>query len=305
MKLLPGVGIGALALVPLLFQVCEREPNDRPETATSLAAERGPLSGARRGNGVLAAGALAPGDVDHFRLRVREGEWLTAALRDETGGELADGVMAVLGPEGGAPLARVDDVSTSLAPRLALRAERSGVYTLAVSGFGDAALDGSGHRERFEYRLAVAVSEAPPELRESDARGRNDDPHHPDPAFLAGARLRPRGAAVLAGRLGPGDVDHFLVPVAPGAVLTAALYDGEGGERSDSLLRLLDRRGALLAEDDDAGPGFLSRIVHPAAHAGTLVLAVDGFDDTPGDGAPHAQAFDYRLVVAVEDALAP
>lgn len=109
-------------------------------------------------------------------------------------------------------------------------------------------------------------------------------------------------APVLSGEIEPGDdVDHFLIPAVPGAVVTAAVYDLEGGEGDDSVLRLLDRDGEVLAEDDDAGPGFLSRIVHSVDRPGTLVLTIDGFDDTPDDGAPHAQAFRYWLVVAVED----
>jgi hypothetical protein len=305
MKPVPGAGIGLLALLPLLFQVCEWEPNDTPATATPLQAEGGLLSEGRRSNGVLAAGALLPGDVDHFAFRVRKGELVTAALRDDTGGELADGVLALRGPGGGEPVARVDDVGLSLAPRLAFRARESGVHTLAVSGFGDDAVDGGDHAERFAYRLAVAVSETSPRLHESDRRGRNDDPRHADPAFLADARLVPRGAAVLSGRLTPGDVDHFLVPVPRGAVLVASVYDGEGGERHDPVLRLLDRRGHVLAEDDDAGPGFLARLEHAGPRAGALVLAVDGFDDTPDDGTPHTQDFRYRLVVSLEDALSP
>ena len=298
MKVLAAIGF--LALFSLPFQVCEQEPNDTLETATPLESKHGPLAGERRGNGVLAVGHLRPGDVDHYRFRVRQGEVVTAALRDETGGERADGVMALFGPGGGDPLAKVDDVATSLAPRLALVAEESGDYTLAVSGFGDEDLNGD-HEQRFAYRLAVAVAKAQPELRESDVGGRNDDPRHPDLAFLKDARLLPRGAAVLTGELEPGDVDHFLIPAVPGAVVTAAVYDLEGGEANDSVLRLLDGDGEVLIENDDAGPGFLSRIVHSVDRPGRLVLAIDGFDDTPDDGAPHEQAFRYWLVVAVED----
>lgn len=299
MKLLPGVGIGVFALIPLLFQVCEQEPNDTLATATSL--HEGRSLGAR-GSGVLAVGELGPGDVDHYRFRVRRGQVVTAALRDDTGGELADGVMAVFGPTGGAPLARVDDVSTNLAPRLALHAERGGWYTVAVSGFGDEDVDGGDHAEHFAYRLSVAVSGRGAGLHESDHAGRNDDPRHPDPAFL-GAQLVLRGAAVLQGSLGPGDVDHFWLPAVRGSVLTASVYDTRSGERNDSVLRLLERDGEELARDDDAGPGFLSRIVHPVEDGGLLVLALDGFDDEPDDMAPHAQDFHYRLVVTVEDDL--
>jgi hypothetical protein len=111
----------------------------------------------------------------------------------------------------------------------------------------------------------------------------------------------PRGAAVLSGALARGDVDHYLVHIATGADLTASLFDDRGGELHDSLLRLTTRGGALLAEDDDGGPGFLSNLVYSSGRSSRIaVLAVTGFDPNPEDARSHEEAFHYRLVLSLQ-----
>lgn len=286
---------GTVALFTLVFQVCEREPNDLRSEATTLDVpgyfERG----------VLAVGRLAPGDVDHFSFEAHAGDVLTLALRDDGQGEVADAVVAVYGPAGDEPLAFVDDVGRSLSPRLSVPVATSGLHTIAVSGFGDSLLDGGGHRERFAYRLAVTRSH---ELVEYDRRGRNDDPRWPSLQLLHRAQLRPRGVAAVAGSLTPGDVDHYLVPLVPHAVVTATIYDDADGEFNDPVLVLMDRDQEVLARDDDAGPGRLPRIVYRAGDApGVALLAVDGYDADGDPSTPHEEDFDYRLVVSVEDVL--
>ena len=242
--------LGSGMLFTALFQVCEREPNDVIADATSL--EVHPLFD----QAVLAAGWLDREDVDHFSFEAHAGDVVTVALRDDTNGEVADAVLAVFGPGDAKPIAEVDDVGRSLAPRLALPVATTGTHTIAVAGFGDAKLEGD-HREAFEYRLAVTRA---PETVENDDGGRNDDPARPGYELLRQKRLVPRGATVVAGSLTPGDVDRYVVPLTRHTVVTASVYDDANGEFNDALLTLIDDAGAKLVSNDDAGPGRLPRI---------------------------------------------
>ncbi len=282
-------------LLTALFQVCEREPNDTLAEATSL--EVHPIFD----QAVLAAGWLDRSDVDHFAFEAHAGDVVTVALRDETGGEVADALLAVFGPDDDKkPIAEIDDVGSSLAPRVALPIDTTGTHTIAVTGFGDEKRDGS-HREAFEYRLTVTRA---PEFAERDDTGQNDDRAHPGDELIRPKQLLPRGAVVVSGTLTPGDVDHYWVPLIKGAVVTASLYDDANGEFNDALLTLRDDTDKKLASDDDAGPGRLPRITYATgATEGAAVLSVDGYDEDGDAATPHTEDFAYRLVFAIEDPL--
>jgi len=273
-------------------------------------------------NGFVAVGALEPGDVDHFDVRLRAGEVLTASLRDADGGELHDPVLGVFAPGcrlrspsarcagrnevgprcaidpcPGTLIAEDDDGGPGFLPRLALRAGESGVFRVAVSGFGDDDFDGVGHEESLRYRLVVAVESDPPKLveREEGARGRSTD----------ALRLR-RGAAVVSGRLAPGDADVFEIWLDADAQLTASVFESEAGEFHDPVLRLRDSRGGLLAENDDAGPGFLANLAFDARGEGRgrrpvpVLLELTGFDPDAAGAATHVEDFVYQLVISVD-----
>lgn len=289
---LPFGAAGALVLLCVLGVACEigsSGPTPIPE------------------EGGLVAGRLEPGEADRFTFTARRGALVTLALRDDSDGERADAVLAVFAEGFESPEVRVDDVGRSLAPRLAFVVARSGSHTAVVSGFGDADFDGGDHAQAFDYRLALAVAPSPPELVE-EREAANDDALGAEPTLLDRGGLLPRGAALLTGELTPGDVDHYLLPLPSGAVVTASVYEEDGGERHDSVLRLLGPRAeAVLAEDDDAGPGLLSRVVYRVPDGpprDPAILAVEGYDPDPEDGAPHEERFRYRLVVSVEDDLA-
>lgn len=292
-----------LLLAPLTARADESEPNDSLASATPLAATR---TGApdfldgRGPAGAVAHGRLDPGDVDFFSFAARAGDLITASVVEPARGEFHDAVLAVFGPGDTEAVAQDDDGGPGFLPRLAVRADRTGTWTLAVAGFGDTELEGDDHEQRFDYRLVAAVT-SDPGLAESDLRGGNDAPSRPDLALLGRAGRGTRGAVIVTGDLARGDVDHFAVPVARGAVLTASLFDEASGERNDSQLRILDRRGRLLDENDDGGPGFLSNVVTDGEPLSPFVIvAVDGFDPDPGDAKPHEETFRYRLVVSWE-----
>lgn len=272
-----------------------------PVCAGALAAPAAatfPFLGERFGrSGVVLTGRLVPGDADRFFFRLREGEILTAALLDGENGEFHDPVLAVFGPGDDAPVARSDDGGPGFLPRLALRADRAGVWKVVVTGFGDADFDGSGHEERLRYELVLAAQGDPPHRTESEG---NDGAAQAD-------RLRLHfGAAAVSGRLERGDVDVYELWLDRRAKLTASVFDLEAGAFHDAVLRLRDRSGTLLAENDDGGPGFLPNLSFepPRGSRGwrpfPVYLEVRGFDPDPADARPHPEDFAYELVVSLD-----
>ena len=269
--------------------------------ALSLAAPAGSHDGERfGGSGRVIAGELVPGEARRHRVYLREGELLTASLRDMQGGELHDPLLGVFAPSSAArPAAADDDGGPGFLPRLALRAGESGWFTLVVTGFGDADFDGSGHRESLRYRLVVAIEADPPRVVERETGpGRSG-------AGADALRLR-RGALVVSGRLTPGDADVFELWLDPDAELTASVFESGRGEFHDPVLRLFDERGRLLAQNDDGGPGFLATLAFEARAAGRgsrpipVRLELAGFDPDGAGAAPHVEDFSYQLVVSIE-----
>jgi hypothetical protein len=284
-------------LAPLGHQHVEREPNDQPATATPLARTR---SGQpdfltnRISDGLVERGRLTPGDVDYYSFAARAGDVVMVSLGEPGRGAHADPVLAVAGPGDAEPVAVDDDGGPGFLPRLAVAIDRTGVWTIAVAGFRDAELDGGDHEESFAYDLAVAVAANPVAIAERDVRGGNDALFRAEPV-----PVWPERAVVVTGTLVPGDVDHFLLPVPPRALVSASLYDDEAGVFHDSRLELRDLAGRLLAEDDDAGPGFLSNVALDAAQVrGPVVVRVTGFDPLANDARPHQESFAYRLVLS-------
>lgn len=284
-------------LVPAPFQHVEREPNDRPADATPLVKTRSgqpDFLANRFADGVVARGRLVPGDVDHFAFAARAGDVLMVSISERDRGAFADPVLGLAGPGDAAASPLDDDGGPGFLARSNILLDRTGIWTLAVAGFGDDELDGGDHEESFAYDLVVAVAARPPVLAEHDVRGGNDS--------LRGAQtvpLLPQRVAVIEGRLVPGDADHFLLPLPPHALLTASLYDDEGGAFHDSRLELRDLAGRLLAADDDSGPGFLSNLALDTGRVkGPVVVRVSGFDPFPADAIGHEEDFAYRLVVS-------
>jgi hypothetical protein len=279
----------------------EHEPNDRPADATPLARTRAGVPDflpSRFADGVVARGRLEPGDVDYHAFAARAGDVVLVSLFEPGRGAFADPVLAVAGPGDAVPVALDDDGGPAFLSRLAVPIDRTGVWTVAVTGFGDEELDGH-HEQRFAYDLVVAVAAQALAIAEHDVRGGNDVRQRAEPLPVSRER-----AVVVSGTLVPGDSDHFLIPAATGVVLTASLYDDAGGVFNDSRLELRDLAGRLLAADDDSGPGFLSNLALDRGQArGPVVLRVTGFDPVAGDARGHDERFAYRLVVSARRAL--
>jgi hypothetical protein len=135
-------------------------PNDDPASPDPIPSESGlPVRGV-----AVVSGSLTPADVDHFSLRVRKGDVVTASVFEEAGdelnaeGEFNDSILEVLGDDGSL-VDSDDDGGPGFLSNLTLVADDAGVHdlVLAVSGFEPGSDVGAGHREDFDYELVVSV----------------------------------------------------------------------------------------------------------------------------------------------------
>lgn len=117
----------------------------------------------------------------------------------------------------------------------------------------------------------------------------------------------PNGVVVVNGRLADGDVDLFSFGVRKDVPVTIALFEEALGELDDPEILVFDGAGSEIARNDDAGPGFLSRLALVPGANDTWTVAVTRFPNGPGlpgqfpKGGPGA-AFSYALVVAAQGA---
>ena len=80
------------------------------------------------------------------------------------------------------------------------------------------------------------------------------------------------------------------------------MIEAGSGAFHDARMQVYDASNAVVAQDDDAGPGFLPalRLRVPSGGGGTWKVAVTGFEDTNFDGVGHAEDFAYQLVIGGE-----
>jgi hypothetical protein len=139
----------------------ELEPNDSVGTATML-----PIGGA------VVGASLASGDVDFFSIELEAGDRLAISVFDlETGhfesaaGERNDTLLTLLDPWGAAASAGPnDDGGAGFASNALYTADAGGLWTVAVSGFGDDAFVGDHQEAAFDYLLVVARERACPSV---------------------------------------------------------------------------------------------------------------------------------------------
>lgn len=224
---------------------------------------------------------------------------LTVSVREPERGEFHDSLLGIFDPDGNL-VASNDDGGPLFLSRLAVVTHRAGLWRVAVTGAGDTEFTGETSTESFEYSLVVAVADSRTSVAEREA---NDVSSQADRVFPRWTRYFPRRTAVVAGSLEPGDVDQFDVKIWGNATLYVDVYDGEGGEFNDSLLRVETVEDGDSVEDDDGGLGLLSNVDH-AVSSGygwrTERIRLTGFDPNPGDEEGHPESFDYHLVISVD-----
>lgn len=149
-------------------------------------------------------------------------------------------------------------------------------------------------------------------VAESEPNGRGS----PDPVPATGlapfASVYPNGSVLVTGALGPGDTDFYSLQLSAGQLLLIGAFDERGGELDDLRIGVFfeapsanDPALPAEAENDDGGPGYLSRLAVPIAQSGTWKVGVTGFRDAAYTGA-HLEArsgpVPYRLALAVTTA---
>jgi len=122
--------------------------------------------------GASVGARLDAGDVDYFAIDLEEGDRLLLSVFDLragplafAGGERNDPVLGIFDPTGTlVDSALDDDAGPAFLPNrsFTVPAGQGGRWTVAVSGFGDSAFDGSHGEAPFDYRLVVARDRACP-----------------------------------------------------------------------------------------------------------------------------------------------
>ena len=253
---------------PLRFQidslpeVRETEPNDAPQRvpkefppaiAKALTQEVHTLP-------FLVNGQVMPGDIDNLRFRATKGQKLRAQVYARALiPYLADAVpgwfqcVIAIHDEAGQELAYADDEGIDPDPTLRYTIPSNGVYTLVLR---DALYRG---RHDFVYRVAVTEAShpklpRPPPPSDLGARetGTLQPPAEREPNNRNADAMRLRIPHVVHGTIAhPGDRDIFRLQGLKGRNVVAETYARRLGSPLDSLLRLSDADGDVIAWNDD------------------------------------------------------
>ncbi len=150
----------AVAKSPAALQESDLDPGPQGSNDTLPTADLLPPAGA------AVAAELAADDVDYFAIDLEEGDRLLVAvfdLRDGVlefaRGERSDPVLGLFDPLGTLVTAALDDdAGPGFLPSRSFTVPtgQGGRWSVAVSGFADAAFDGSHDEEPFDYVLVVA-----------------------------------------------------------------------------------------------------------------------------------------------------
>jgi len=272
---------------PLRFEVgsapelLESEPNDRPGSRQVAAEPAFALNGQ-----VLA------GDADRIRFPARQGQRLVMELHARRlMPYLADAVpgwfqavLALRDPKG-TEVAFCDDNGFDPDPLLVYEVPADGEYEVEVR---DALYRG---REDFVYRLVVGEPVADGERADSVAMARaaGDLPEcvevepNDGPDSAQGVSL----AVSVSGQIErPGDVDVYRFAGRAGETIIAEVRARRLGSDLDSLVRLIDGSGAVVAWNDDSPDAEAGLITH---HADSYVRA-----ELPADGTYFVRLSDVR-----------
>jgi hypothetical protein len=163
--------------------------------------------------------------------------------------------------------------------------------------------------------LVLALPAAAAVVGESEPNGRGTPDAVPSSGLAPFASVYPNGSALLRGTLAAGDVDFYVLQLSAGQLLLIGAFDDAGGELHDTRIGVFfesptanDPNVPPEAENDDGGPGFLSRIAVPITQSGTWKIGVTGHRDAAYTG-DHLEArggpIAYRLAVAVTPATPP
>jgi len=247
---------------------------------------------------VVINGQIMPGEVDRFPLILHGGQKLTiSAQARHLIPYMADAVpgwcqtVLTLYDVDGKEIAFADNNTFDPDPSFVVQAPKDGNYVLAVR---DALYRG---REDFVYR--VTVCEGQPDLAlypfanigrvPADDSFTDVDPLLPfvDSQLPLCAEIEPNNVVKNAQQVTlpqlikgcinqPGDVDLYQFNGKSGDTLVAEVYARRLGSPLDSLLRVFDATGKVLAWNDDHDFGEMGLITHQSDSYLTVKIPADG-----------------------------
>ena len=103
---------------------------------------------------------------------------------------------------------------------------------------------------------------------------------------LATAQLLDCGNTLRPASIGaPADTDYVYFTATAGTIITVGTdADGATGQVGDTRIRLFDASGAVLASDDDSGPGLYSLLTFTATYTGTYYVGFAAYSATASGG---------------------
>lgn len=297
---------------PMLFQV-DRLPELREkERETENALDPPPAEAP-----VILNGQIMPGEVDRFSLNLKANQHLyIAAQARRLVPFIADAVpgwcqtVIALIDANGKELAFVDDNFCEPDPVMFVQVPRDGMYTLLIR---DSIYRG---REDFVYR--VTVREQTPDDNLSPFIPLPREPVEGNPQLPvvesrmpASKEIEPNDNIVAAqlinlpllidGRIDqPGDADLYQFTGKAGDTVIAEIYARRLGSPIDSLLRLYDSAGKVVAWNDDYTGGELGLQAHRADSCLAVKLPADGLYTVQVSEAQRhgGEAYNYALRVS-------
>jgi hypothetical protein len=99
---------------------------------------------------------------------------------------------------------------------------------------------------------------------------------------LATAQALPCGSVLRPASIGaPADTDYVVFTATAGTIFSIGTdADGTTGQIGDTRIRLFNDSGAVLASDDDSGPGLYSLITFTATYTGTYYVGFAAYGTT-------------------------
>lgn len=292
---------------PLRFQISDvlelREVERRDKTSETIA------DAFELTEPVVWNGQVMAGDIDRFRLRMKEGETVVfEVLARRLIPYIADAVPGWFQPtlsisnEMGEQLAFVDDHVGSPDPILEFTAPSAGEYTIELRD--------SIYRGRFDFVYRLFASHERIEqnaIRHADVSyAMLEMPYvkEREPNGCMDQSTRILESSCVSGKINrPGDVDMLCFKGRAGEQMIAEVEARSLGAPTDSLLRLLDEDGQMIAFNDDympkqghvhTGPGLQT---HYADSYLSAEFPKDGYyylvvEDAQGAGGAE---YNYRL----------
>ena len=220
------------------------------DDAGNDASTRARISAGRTVNGNLEY----EGDLDWYRLSVRQGQRYTIDLAGVEGG-VTDPLLRVLDADGN-ELAYSDDTENSLNSQAQYTPRENGEVFVEARAYSDAYTGA--------YTLNVSAERMP-----TDSISAN-----------RGTRGRIAIGGALDGSLDfPTDTDWYRVRLTEGQSYHFTLTGGGDSALSDPMINLYDRGGPVVATDDDGGEGLNSYLEFTAPATGDYFIEARGFGE--------------------------